>query len=280
MVIDSHVHIGDSLGFIMKEETVIESMEKYNIDYCIISNADAAELDHELKVIPEEYQIDQVTALKRSLDFARKYPNKIGVLVWLKPRLEGLTDELIEMIEENLDIIFGLKLHQHHSRTGMDDESMVPYIEFARKHNLPIMAHTGGCEEAGCIRVWNAAKKYPDVKFIMAHMGLGTDNEEAIKLLGTLPNLYGDTAWVSIESTIKAMKEAGADKMLFGSDSPIDGVDTYHCNGYGEPSVYQKYFNELESIIGKEDYDKLMYKNVLKMYPNIPLDAIISNKSK
>ena len=271
MIIDSHVHIGDSLGFVMKEEMVIESMDKYNIDYCIISNADAAELDHELNPIPDEYQIDQVTTLQRSIAFARKQPGSIGVLAWIKPYMEGLTEELVELIEANLDVILGLKLHQHHSKTGMDDDRMIPYIELARKHNMPIMAHTGGCDEASCIRMWNAAKKYPDVKFIMAHMGLGTDNEEAIKLLASLPNLYGDTAWVPMDKTIKAMKEAGAHKMLFGSDSPIDGVDTYKCNPKGEPSMYQQYFNELEDIIGKEDYEKLMYKNIKEMYPNIPV---------
>ena len=142
MIIDSHVHIGDSLGFVMKEEMVIESMDKYNIDYCIISNADAAELDHELKPIPDEYQTDQITTLQRSIAFARKYPGRIGVLVWIKPYTEGLTDELVELIEANLDVIFGLKLHQHHSKTGMDDERMVPYIEFARKHNMPIKSTT------------------------------------------------------------------------------------------------------------------------------------------
>ena len=274
MIIDSHVHIGDSLGFTMKEDMVLESMKKYNIDYCIISNADAAELDHQQNVIPKEYQISQVDALKRSIEFARKNPNRIGILVWIKPYTESLTDELIKMIEDNLDIVFGLKVHQYHSCLGMDDAKMVPYIEFARKHNMPIMVHTGNSYADACVRVWNAAKKYKDVKFIMAHMGLGTNNEEAIELLASLPNLYGDTAWVPMEGTIKAIEVAGSHKMLFGSDSPIDGVDTYLCNPKGETSIYQKYFNELEGIIGKENYEKLMVTNIIDVYPKIPLDKI------
>ena len=129
MIIDSHVHIGESLGFVMTEEMVIESMEKYNIDYCIISNADAAELDHEQNVIPKEFQVSQTDALKKSIEFARKNPDKIGILVWIKPYTESLTDELIELIEANLDIVFGLKVHQYHSCLGMDDPKMIPYIE-------------------------------------------------------------------------------------------------------------------------------------------------------
>ena len=48
MIIDAHVHIGgDNVGFAMTEETVLESMRKYNIDVCIISNGDSGEYGHE-----------------------------------------------------------------------------------------------------------------------------------------------------------------------------------------------------------------------------------------
>ena len=97
-------------------------------------------------------------------------------------------------------------------------------------------------------------------------MGLGTDNKEAIELLGKLPNLYGDTTWVPIESTVQAVKLYGSKKIFFGSDNPIDGVDTYQNNPKGEPSVYQRYFNELEELIGKENYDNIMFKNAQKVF--------------
>lgn len=35
-------------------------------------------------------------------------------------------------------------------------------------------------------------------------------------------------------------------KMMFGSDAPIDGLDTYLCNKKGERSIYQDYFNIIE----------------------------------
>ena len=53
---------------------------------------------------------------------------------------------------------------------------------------------------------------------------------------------------------------------MFGSDSPIDGVDTYAFNGYGEESLYQKYFNGLEEVIGKDAYADLMYKNAMRIF--------------
>ena len=114
------------------------------------------------------------------------------------------------------------------------------------------------------------AKKYPGTKFVMVHMGLGTDNNEAIELISKLPNLYGDTTWVPVHSTLKFINTVGIDKILFGSDNPIDGPDTYFCNRNGERSLYQQYFNEFKEMISNEDYDKIMYKNAMSVF-NISL---------
>ena len=170
------------------------------------------------------------------------------------------------MLEENRDIIYGLKVHQFHSKTSLDEPKMVPYLKLAEKFQCPVVAHTAGDEKSLPIHVWNAAKANPNINFVMVHMGLETDHEEAIELLGTLPNLYGDTTWVSLESTIKAVKHAGIEKIVFGSDNPIDGVDTYHNNPKGDISIYQAYFKELESSLGKDGYEQIMYKNAARLF--------------
>ena len=63
MIIDTHVHIGKVLKFSMPEEMVLDSMEKYNIDFSLVSNIESAELDFKQKELPKEKQIDQVTSL-------------------------------------------------------------------------------------------------------------------------------------------------------------------------------------------------------------------------
>lgn len=271
MIIDTHVHVGSVPQFHMPLEMVLESMEKYKIDYSLISNVEGVEFDEAGNPLPKAMQVNQVVLLKETLKLARKYPDKLGILVWIKPYGEVVTEELIRVIEENRDIIFGLKVHPFYSKTAMDDPKLEPYIELAERFAFPIVAHTGGCEEAEPIHVWNAAKKHPNVNFVMVHMGLGTDNREAIRLLKTLPNLYGDTTWVPMESTIEAVKTAGSGKMLFGSDNPIDGLDTYHNNPKGDICIYQSYFHELEGIIGRGAYEDLMFRNALRLFPGIPL---------
>ena len=139
-------------------------------------------------------------------------------------------------------------------------------MELAKHFHLPVVIHTGGCDDASPQRVYNMAERHPDINFVMVHMGLGTDNNQAIDLISKLPNLYGDTTWVPVQSTLKLIKTAGIEKVFFGSDSPIDGKDTYLCNRNGESSLYQQYFNELKTLISPENYDKLMYENAASVF--------------
>ena len=78
MIIASHVDIGgEYLGFTMNEMMVTEMMERYPVDYAIVSNSDSGELDHSQHLIPKEHQVSQEAALQRTITFARKNPKKI-----------------------------------------------------------------------------------------------------------------------------------------------------------------------------------------------------------
>ena len=267
MLIDVHTHVGgDKLGFFMTEDMLLKEMEKYHIDYCIVSNGDSVEFDHKFNSIPAELQVSQKDSFLRTIQFARENPGKIGIMPWIKPSTEEMDEELEQLIRKNLDIVKGIKVHPYHSKTFFHSDKMDAYVELAQKYELPVMSHTGGCEEADAKYVYEMALRYPKVNFIMAHMGLGTDNKEAIELMEKAENLYADTAWVPISSTIEIIKRVGSKRVFFGSDSPIDGIDTYDNNGKGESSVYRDYFFKLEEMIGEEAYKDLMYRNAMEFF--------------
>lgn len=276
MIIDTHVHIGESLGFCLTPDDVIYSMKTYGIDYSLVSSVSAAEFDHELNPLPLDEQKSQIDCLQECLEFAKTYPGRIGVAVWVKPHTETVTDELKSIIAENIDIIKAVKVHPYHSKTAFDSEKMNPFFELARSFSLPVVIHTGGCDEASPVRVYNAAKVNRDIDFVMVHMGLGTDNQEAIDLICRLPNLYGDTAWVPVKSTLQLINRSSSHKIMFGSDNPIDGKDTYLHNRTDDRSLYQEYFNELKSLLTKEDYENLMWKTAAELFridtSSIPTD--------
>ena len=264
-IIDTHIHIGgENVGFHMNEEMVLAAMDKYDISHALVSNCDAAEMDHQQNLL--RLQISQEDALTRTLEFSRMNPGKIGVAPWVKPYLQGLTPELTDMIKANLDVIKAIKLHPFHSNMLPTDKRMLPYLELAAELGLPVVSHTGGCEAAEPVHLYEAAKMFPNIPFVMVHMGLGSDNKLALDFLGKADNLYGDTTWVPMGTTIEAIKRYGAEKMVFGTDAPIDGVDTYLCNPKGDRSIYQDYLNVLPELISNEAYEKLMYKNAERIF--------------
>lgn len=270
MIIDTHAHIGKMLNFNLTEKDLLYSVEKYNIDFTLVSNIECAEFDHKGRKIPKIFQKDQNKVQNKTLNFVKNHSDKFGMLIWLKIHSNLPDEELIKTIEENRRLIYGLKFHPFHSRTAPDDKKLEPVYEIAEKYNFPIVSHTGGCEEARSVHLYNAAKAHPAINFVMVHMDLGTDNSEALSLLGKLPNLYGDTTWVPLKTTVEAVKRYGSEKMIFGSDNPIDGKDTFLHNRTGDRSLYQEYFNELRSVITPADYDNIMYKNARRIF-NIDL---------
>ena len=170
------------------------------------------------------------------------------------------------MFEENIQYIKAIKLHSYHSNTSILDEVMKPYIELAEKHHLPFIIHTGGCEKARCTHIAQAALKHPTIDFVMVHLDLGSDHKEALDALGMADNLYGDTTWVPMEVTLEVVKRYGSHKIMFGSDGPIDGIDTYQTNNLNEPSMYLDYWHKLPKLISKADWENIMYKNAIKIF--------------
>lgn len=266
MIIDTHVHIGRTLTFNMKPRDVIYSMERYHIDFSLVSDVEGAEFDHKGRRIPRLLQTSQNAVFRRTLRFAERYPDRIGAMPWMKLSSELPDREFIRLLEMNRHLVYGLKFHPFHSRVAPDDPSIEPIYTLAAQYGLPIVSHTGGCEEARSIHLYNAAVRHPELNFVMVHMDLGTDNREAIALLGKADNLYGDTTWVPIKSTLAAIERWGSGKILFGSDSPIDGPDTYLHNKTGDRSLYQEYFHELCDMLSPEDYDNIMYRNAARMF--------------
>ncbi|MGN1139348.1 MAG: amidohydrolase family protein [Ruminococcus sp.] len=267
MIIDTHVHIGGkAVGFHMDEDMVIKAMDKYGIDFSLVSNCDSCEVNHQQKLLPKHRQISQEESLMRAIRFARKFPDKIGVAPWVKPLTEGYNNSYEKLVYDNRDVIFAVKLHPFHSNLPPTDSRVLPYIELAEKLAIPVVSHTGGCGATDPEHLYEVAKIFPKVSFVMVHMGLGTDNKKALDLLGKADNLYGDTTWVPMSTTISAIERYGSGKMMFGSDMPIDGVDTYLQNPKGDPSIYQDYFNKLPKLITQKAYENLMYNNAVRVF--------------
>ncbi len=128
-------------------------------------------------------------------------------------------------------------------------------IQRAEKYSFSVLIHTQDNTYSKISYLVNAAKKFPQVNFIMVHIGNGTDGEEALDALKNYDNIYGDTAWVKFEVVKKATDMGFSHKMMFGTDNPIIGSDCYILDDY-------KDFKE----DGTKEMAKIMYKNAKELF--------------
>lgn len=261
MIIDSHTHIGNFTTINMEPEMLINAMDKKGIEFSLASNIEGIEFSQDGKKLKYSEDTNQINVNKRMIDIANNSNFKLGALIWIRPNIEGCTPDFEEFVEDNIQNIFGIKCHPFYSNLAFDNPKFVKYIHLAKKFKLPIVVHTATDEFSSPYKVYKMAVRFPEINFLMVHMGLGTDNEEAIKLISLLPNLYGDTTWVKPEKVLRAIKVCGSFKILFGTDAPINGKETYE-----DSTFYTFYWDEIKKHITKDEYKNLMFNNAINFF--------------
>jgi predicted TIM-barrel fold metal-dependent hydrolase len=109
----------------------------------------------------------------------------------------------------------GIKLH------GFDALPTREVCEAARRFGVPLLADVVGRADV----VDMIAPQFPDVNFIIPHLGSFADDwrahQRVIDQLVRYPNVYTDTSGIRrFDYIVEAIKRAGARKVLFGSDGP------------------------------------------------------------
>jgi predicted TIM-barrel fold metal-dependent hydrolase len=130
----------------------------------------------------------------------------------------------------------GIKLH------GFDAMPTREVCEVAKALGVPILADVVGRAEV----VDMLAPQYPDVNFIIPHLGSFADDwrahQQVIDQLCRYPNVYTDTAGVRrFDYIVEAIRRAGARKVLFGSDGPWlhPGVELHKIRVLGLPRAQE-----------------------------------------
>jgi len=124
----------------------------------------------------------------------------------------------------------GVKVHGHEAMPTRE------LCDAGREMRVPILVDVAG--KAHVIDMF--APQYPDVNFIIAHLGSFADDwrthERVIEQLVRYPNVYADSSGVRrFDYLVQAVKRAGPHKILFGSDGPWlhPGVELYKIRMLG-----------------------------------------------
>lgn len=109
----------------------------------------------------------------------------------------------------------GIKVHRNDARISRE------ICEVAREFRLPVLYDVMGEVTAADV----LATEFPDVDFIVPHLGSFADDWSAqlafVSVLAEHPNVFTDTSGVRrFDLLEKAVRLAGPEKVLFGSDGP------------------------------------------------------------
>ncbi len=206
MIIDCHCHAGKGDGLTGPWDTAAP-LEQYL--------RRAAQAGIERTVIFAAFHSDYAVANREVARIVASRPERFYGFAFIHAgRDRGRVHELVKVAVERYGFV-GIKVHRYDARITRE------VCEVARAFALPVLY-----DPIGEVTVAELlAREYPDVSFILPHLGSFSDDWRAqLALIDHLvrhPNIYTDTAGVRrFDLLEQAVKRAGAHKVLFGSDGP------------------------------------------------------------
>jgi len=206
MIIDCHCHAGKGDGLTGPWDTAAP-LEKY------LCRAARAGIDR--TVLFAAFHSDYGAANREVASVVASRPDRFYGFAFVDAaRDRGRVGKLVRQVVEEFGFV-GIKVHRRDARITRE------VCEAARAFGLPILYDVMG-EISVCELL---AQEYPDVPFIVPHLGSFADDWRAqlafIDQLVRHPNIYTDTSGVRrFDLLEQAVRRAGAEKILFGSDGP------------------------------------------------------------
>ena len=206
MIIDCHCHAGKGDGLTGPWDTAAP-LERY------LLRAARAGIDR--TVLLAAFHSDYARANRQVARIVASRPDRFYGFAFINAdRDRARVYEMVETAVLRYGFV-GIKVHRHDARITRE------VCEAARAFSLPVLYDVMG--EVSVVEL--LAQEYPDVSFIIPHLGSFADDWQAqralIDHLQRHPNVYADTSGVRrFDLLVEAVRRAGPDKLLFGSDGP------------------------------------------------------------
>lgn len=206
MIVDCHCHAGKGDGLNGPWDTDA-TLDRY------LARADRAKIDR--TVLFSLFHSDYAVANRRVAKIVASCPERFWGFAFIHAdRDRGRVRDMVRTAVEQHGFV-GIKVHRHDARLTAE------ICLAARAFRLPVLYDpTGDVAIAELL-----AREYPDVNFIFPHLGSFSDDWAAqqalIDPLSRHRNIYADTSAIRRFDVLEeAVKRAGPEKILFGSDGP------------------------------------------------------------
>lgn len=248
MIIDGHAHVSDTdYG---NEDLLVSELNKLNIEKCIIVPGGMMDVRKmTLYVLGDKESSDSIPndVVFRAM---KKYPEKLLGFVCINP-LED--DKALEEFEEGVkNGCVGVKLNPMSHKFSFSGDILDTIAERCAELKMPIYTHTLFDPGASTKMLGFFAQQHPDTNFIIGHMGFGPADVYAYELARDLENVYLETSLATNISIQEAIRIAGDDKLIFGSEFPMS-----------TPDIQAFQIKQLP----EETQSKIFSKNIKKLIP-------------
>jgi predicted TIM-barrel fold metal-dependent hydrolase len=234
----------------------------------IIDTADRLGIEHLCCSIPVVRGLPDPEEIRACndgvLEAMREYRGRILGYCYVNP---GHQRAALEEIDRCMDRgMIGIKLYNQYLAW---DPTMYPIYEKAIDLNVPLLWHSGHTlDRATALAVGQpnisdgtdiarAARRYPEAMIIQGHIGGGGDWEWGIKAVRHTPNVYLDTSGSVVDDGMidMAVREIGADRLLFGTDMTMEGgvgkIEDAHLTKAQKEKIY---WSNMAGILKKGGY--------------------------
>jgi len=207
IVVDCHCHVGVGHEYRQTADELLREMDRYEVDRAVICPVDRC------------IAVDNRAGNDFVLDTARAHPDRFYAFATANPWYgERAVVELQRALGEGAR---GIKLHPALQGFLLCDELVYPLVELAGELDVPMFFHTGTPAFSQPMQLAELALRFPGVNFIMGHMGSTDFWLDAIPAAQQSRNIYLDTSWSLPDKVTRAVAAVGADRVLFGTDSPL-----------------------------------------------------------
>jgi predicted TIM-barrel fold metal-dependent hydrolase len=240
MLIDCHVHLNNYYTSTEASPRPTEENVK-RLFHMMASHG----VDHAVVLTSYKVNVDR-PSVERVLEILAEDP-RTTVVEGLRWRGESRTD-LFRMEERIRDgLVKGIKLYPGYDRYAINDPSLEAVFRIAAKHDVPVMIHCGDTfardakvRMAHPLLVDDVAVDYPDVRFVICHLGNPWFQDTA-EVLYKNDNVFADMSGLilgefthdferylvtRVKDMIMYMGEPGR-QLMYGSDWPLVEMGPY-----------------------------------------------------
>lgn len=208
MFIDTHCHLYDE--YYSDMDRVIQNAVKNNVKRVIVNGCD-------------------MKSNKEVLELIKKYDIVYGALGFYPTELDGISDEELKWLDDNLDnskivAVGEIGLDYHYDETDREKQQYFfrKQLEIAKKHNLPVIVHSRDSIQD----TYNILKDSSVKGVLHCYSGSLEMAREFIKI-GYFLGVGGIITFKNAKNIINVINNIGLEYILLETDSPYLAPEPY-----------------------------------------------------